>query len=82
VDTQTLGALAAEFMEQVEENYGEDAEVDEAIILATVRVTDDEGIVRQNMSVRCTNESPVVQAGLVAWGKDTVMGDWDDDGKL
>lgn len=73
MDTQRLGQLMAEFMESAEaEDYPEGTEVDEALILATISVPDGDGH-RQHIRVRCTSESPVVQAGLIAWGEDAVM---------
>ena len=74
METIRVGELVAEFMEQVEQTYGEDAEVEDAIVLAAIRVPSEDGEgVRQHTSVRCTSDSPVIQAGLLAWGKDAIM---------
>lgn len=79
MDTQRIGQLAAEFLEQVEEKHGEDAEVEDAIIVPAITVPDGEGGSYQHISIRSTTKSRVVQTGLLAWGDDMVMGDFDDE---
>lgn len=66
-----LGELAAQFIDQVEEVYGDGAEVEDALFIASIR--HGEGGERQDVSLRCTSDSAIVQLGLARWAVDTVL---------
>lgn len=68
LDTTKIGQVAAELMEAVEEHYGPEAEIADAMIIVEVDVGDEEFT-----EVRCSSDRAVVKRGLIHYGVDCVL---------
>jgi len=66
MDGTQLGVATASLMEKVERVYGEQAEIVDAVVLAEVTWTDEDGEERSAIDWFCTSERSVVREGLLA----------------
>lgn len=63
-----LGVATADLMEKVERVYGPDAEIRDALVLAEIGYTDEEGEECSAVEWFCTSERSVIREGLIGVG--------------
>jgi hypothetical protein len=74
IDTSVVGQLAAETMESVEQQFGENAEIGTVAMVVEVRHLDEEG--DQATTITCTSNDrrPWAQYGLLQFAANLVGG--------
>lgn len=65
LDTTALGSATADLMQKIEDVYGDDAEILDAIVIAEVSFKD-EGDDCTAVEYWCTSPRSVIQAGLLS----------------
>jgi hypothetical protein len=66
MDGTALGIATAKLMEKIERVFGEHAEIVDALVIAEVAWTDEEGEEYGAVEWFCTSPRPVVREGIVA----------------
>ena len=67
IDTSLVGHVAAELMERVAQQFGEDAEVETVAVVAEVRHRDDDDAEATTITCSSSDSRAWVQAGLLSF---------------
>lgn len=67
IDTSLVGHVAAELMERVAQQFGEDAEIETVAVVAEVRHRDDDDAEATTITCSSSDSRAWVQAGLLAF---------------
>lgn len=80
-DDLTLGETAARMLDKIDRVYGEEAMICDAIVIAEVGYTDDEGERCSAIEWYCTSPRSVIRRGLIdtAHKADETVAQGDDD---
>lgn len=73
IDSTELGQLVATFMDDLEKDYGEDAALEDAVIIVEV-TTEDEDTKYGTVEARSISNRPVVEVGLTTKALDILRG--------
>lgn len=66
-----LGSAAAELLEKIERNYGENARIADGLVLAEVHYVDEDGDVCSTVEWYSTSDRASIREGLLSWAYKT-----------
>ena len=72
IDTQKVGRLAAELMEQISGQFGDEAAVETVALVVEVRHQGEDGGGSTTITCRCSDDRAWIQSGLLRFGAELV----------
>jgi len=79
IDPKALGELAAEFMDALERDFGQDATLGTVAIVAEIDIADDDGPGYCVIRYRCSDRRRWIQAGFFQAASRAAVSDQDED---